>query len=40
MLAPELRPAGYRTAALAWAVVLFGVLSGITLVDQVGKLFR
>jgi hypothetical protein len=40
LLPPALRPAGYRVAALVWAVLLFGVLSGITAVDQVGKLMR
>lgn len=40
MLAPELRPAGYRVAALLWAVALFGVLSGITIVDQFSKLLK
>ncbi|MEO6359236.1 MAG: Nramp family divalent metal transporter [Sphingomicrobium sp.] len=39
LLAPELRPAGYRVAALVWAVALFGILSAITLMDQLGKLF-
>src|SRR3954468_11366099 len=39
LLAPELRPAGYRVAALVWAVGLFGILTAITVVDQVGKLF-
>jgi hypothetical protein len=38
LLAPEFRPAGYRVAALVWAVALFGVLSAITLVDQLRKL--
>lgn len=40
LLAPELRPAPYRVAALGWAVVLFGALSAMTLYDQVGKLMR
>jgi hypothetical protein len=39
LLAPELRPAGYRIAALVWAVVLFGVLSAITFREQLAKLF-
>ena len=39
LLAPELRPAGYRIAALVWAVGLFGILTAITVADQVGKLF-
>jgi hypothetical protein len=38
LLAPELRPAWYRVAALAWAVGLFGILSAITVADQLGKL--
>jgi hypothetical protein len=38
LLAPELRPAGYRVAALVWAVGLFGILSAITVVDQLRKL--
>jgi hypothetical protein len=33
-----LRPAGYRIAALVWAVGLFGILTAITIVDQVNKL--
>lgn len=40
LLDPELRPAGYRVAALAWAVALFGVLSAITVTDQIAKLLR
>ena len=39
LLAPALRPAGYRVAALVWAVGLFGILTAITVADQVGKLF-
>ena len=38
LLAPELRPAGYRIAALVWAVGLFGVLTAITVMDQLGRL--
>jgi hypothetical protein len=38
MLAPPLRPRAYRVAALVWAVGLFGLLSGITVVDQLSKL--
>jgi hypothetical protein len=38
LLAPELRPAGYRVAALVWAVALFGILSVITIIDQAKKL--
>ena len=40
LLAPELRPAPYRVAALCWAVALFGTLSAITIVDQFGKLAK
>ncbi len=38
LLAPELRPGPVRVGALVWAVLLFGVLSGITVVDQIGRL--
>jgi hypothetical protein len=38
LLAPELRPAFYRVAALVWAVGLFGILTAITVADQLGKL--
>jgi hypothetical protein len=38
LLAPQLRPVGYRIAALVWAVGLFGILSAITVVDQARKL--
>jgi hypothetical protein len=38
LLAPELHPAGYRIAALSWAVLLFGALSAVTVVDQLRKL--
>jgi hypothetical protein len=38
LLAPPLRPAGYRIAALIWAFALFGILSAITIVDQARKL--
>ena len=38
LLAPPLRPAGYRIAALLWAVALFGSLTAITIVDQFRKL--
>jgi hypothetical protein len=38
LLAPELRPAGYRVAALWWATGLFGVLSAITVIDQARRL--
>ncbi len=40
MLPVELRPAPYRVASLVWAVALFGILSGITVVDQVSKLLK
>jgi hypothetical protein len=39
MLAPELRPAGYRTATLVWALLLFGALSVVVANEQLGKLF-
>ena len=38
LLEPELRPAGYRVAALSWAVLLFGALSVVTVIDQIRKL--
>jgi len=38
LLAPELRPSALRVGALVWATILFGLLSAITIVDQVGKL--
>jgi hypothetical protein len=38
LLAPELRPAGYRVAALWWATGLFGLLSAITVVEQARRL--
>ncbi len=38
LLAPPLRPAGYRVGALVWAVGLFGILSAVTIVDQARKL--
>jgi hypothetical protein len=38
LLGSELRPAGYRIAALLWAVALFGILSVITANEQVHKL--
>ena len=38
MLAPPLRPRGYRVVALAWAVVLFGALSAVVVVDQLRRL--
>jgi hypothetical protein len=37
LLPRELRPAGYRVASLVWAVALFGILSAITVIDQVRK---
>jgi hypothetical protein len=39
LLDPPLRPAPYRIAALLWAVALFGLLSAVTLIDQMRKLF-
>ena len=39
LLDPELRPAGYRVAALSWAVLLFGALSVVTVIDQIRRLF-
>lgn len=39
LLDPALRPRRYRVAALVWAVALFGVLSGVTLVDQLDRLW-
>ena len=39
VLSPEIRPATFRVAALVWAFVLFGVLSILTLVQQVPKLW-
>ena len=38
LLDPALHPAGYRIGALGWAVLLFGALSAITVVDQLRKL--
>jgi hypothetical protein len=38
MLPSELRPSAVRIGALVWAVILFGILSGITIVDQLSKL--
>lgn len=40
LLPAELRPAPYRVGTLVWAVVLFGVLSGITVIDQANKLLK
>jgi hypothetical protein len=37
MLPAQIRPVGYRTAALAWAVALFGLLSAVTIADQARK---
>jgi hypothetical protein len=39
VLAPEIRPAAFRVAALIWAFLLFGVLSILTLVQQVPRLW-
>ncbi|WP_114954685.1 Nramp family divalent metal transporter [Sphingosinicella terrae] len=38
LLAPPLRPAPYRIAALIWATGLFGILSAITVYDQARRL--
>lgn len=38
LLDPALRPNAYRVAALVWAVILFGALSAITIVDQISRL--
>ncbi|MCW3837858.1 Nramp family divalent metal transporter [Sphingomonas canadensis] len=40
LLDPALRPRPYRLAAMGWAVLLFGALSAITIVDQAGRLMR
>ncbi|MEA3534542.1 Nramp family divalent metal transporter [Rhizobium sp. CC-YZS058] len=39
VLAPEIRPSGGRVAALIWAFLLFGVLSVITIAQQLPKLW-
>jgi hypothetical protein len=39
VLTPEIRPGAGRVAALVWAFVLFGVLSLLTLVQQVPRLW-
>jgi hypothetical protein len=39
ILTPEIRPASGRIAALVWAFVLFGVLSLLTLAQQLPKLW-
>ena len=39
VLTPEIRPATFRVAALLWAFALFGVLSILTLFQQVPKLW-
>ncbi len=38
LLAPELRPAGYRVAMLGWAVLLFGSLTVVVAMDQFKRL--
>ncbi|HTU13014.1 MAG TPA: Nramp family divalent metal transporter [Allosphingosinicella sp.] len=38
LLAPEVRPGPVRTGALLWAMTLFGALSAIVAVDQLGRL--
>ena len=39
MLPPEIRPTTVRIAALAWAVLIFGLLSAVTIADQLRKLW-
>jgi hypothetical protein len=39
VLSPEIRPGAGRVAALVWAFVLFGVLSVLTIIQQVPKLW-
>jgi hypothetical protein len=39
VLTPEIRPGGARVAALVWAFLLFGILSALTLVQQVPRLW-
>jgi hypothetical protein len=39
LLAPPLRPSGFRIAALVWSVALFGLLSAITANEQLARLF-
>jgi hypothetical protein len=39
VLSPEIRPGGGRVAALVWAFVLFGVLSALTLAQQIPRLW-
>jgi hypothetical protein len=39
VLSREIRPAAFRVAALIWAFALFGVLSVLTIVQQVPKLW-
>jgi hypothetical protein len=38
VLPEQIRTGTVRLAALAWAVLLFGVLAVITIVDRVGEL--
>ena len=39
VLVPEIRPGAFRVAMLAWAFVLFGVLSILTIAQQIPRLF-
>jgi hypothetical protein len=39
VLTPEIRPAAFRVAALIWAFLLFGVLSILTIIQQVPRLW-
>ena len=39
VLTPEIRPGAGRVAALVWAFLLFGILSALTLAQQVPKLW-
>jgi hypothetical protein len=40
VLPEAIRIRGGRMAVLGWSVLLFGVLSALTLVEQIGKLFQ
>ena len=39
VLVPEIRPGAFRVAMLAWAFVLFGVLSILTIAQQIPRIF-
>jgi hypothetical protein len=39
VLTPEIRPGNGRVGALVWAFPLFGVLSALTIIQQVPKLW-